>query len=533
MIREKIISDLSKTLEKLNFFSENLVITKPSLEKFGDYTTNVAFEISQKTNKQSPLDVAKKIEANFIKNDYLEKINVEQRGFINFYLKREFLQSQILEIISKKENYGISKIASGKKARVEFISGNPTGPLHIGNARGGPLGDSLARVLELVGYAVLREYIHNDVGGQVEKFGQSLFSKINKLEENSEYQGPYMKELAEKIGAVKTPTKAAQKGTELILAEILKTSADLGIKFDQIYKESDFFKSGKTKESITQLSKKGVVKEKDSAIWFAPNDEFLKDKKSVLVKSDGNYTYFANDIAYHQEKFNSNYDLIIDIFGSNHHGHIPRIKAAMATLGYDLSKLKFILYQFVRVKRGKKAVKMSKRAGDFVTASEVLEEVGKDAFRFFMLMNEPNTHIDFDLKTAKEKSEKNPVYYVQYAHARIKSVLEAAKKEFGDNLPKLDDSKVNLLNNQTEISLIKKLITFPELVEDISKNFQIHTLCYYSLNIAKDWHKFYEQHRIISSDKNLSTARLQLASAVATILSSSLNLLGVNAPSKM
>lgn len=527
MIREQIANDLRKACQKLRLSSQKVEMIHPSDPKFGDYSTNLPLQQQKHgwdKGWQSPEQIAKKIVETLGKPDYLEKIEIVAPGFINFFLSKSFLQSQVGQILEKRQSFTTLAIGKGKKARIEFVSANPTGPLHIGNARGGPIGDVIASILETVGYKVLREYLHNDIGGQVAKFGQSLSvaAKGESLE-NLEYKGSYISELAKIIG-VSTPETAAKKGVELMLTEIIADCVAMGVKFDKIYKESQFEEKF-TNETLKKLKDGGVLKEYQGAVWFAPNDQYLRDKEAVVVKSDGEKTYFANDIAYHNFKFTQGYDLVIDELGSGHDGHIPKLKSAISSLGHNLEKFKVVVHQNVRVKRGSEIIKMSKRAGNFVTAREVLDEVGRDAFRFFMLMSSSSTHMDFDLEQAVKKASDNPVYYVQYAHARICSILEKARSVREPNL--------SLLNHPAELGLIKQLIKLPEILIDISGNFQVQMLPNYALATATLFHKFYEQCRVISDDKDLTSARLGLLYATRIILSQSLKLLGVGAPEKM
>ncbi len=569
MVRDKIIQDLQKVATKLKLDADKISVDYPPNPKFGDYTTNLALQQPKRVSGrvwQSTMEIAKKITEAFGKPNYLEKIEIVPPGFINFFLSKKLLQSQVSEILRKKEEFAKVDLVKGKKVNIEFVSANPTGQLHIGNARGGPIGDTLANILKMTGFKVIREYYINDVGNQVETF-RKTWKKI--LEEENkdtliktlttigtpeqgpippnwyvDYQGAILRLMAWiirdsvtgehllNLSSVEQENLFKKKAKELlenkdpvgiVLKYIKKDLHDSGIEFDKWTYESLVMKKF-TKKTIAKLK---TVK-KEGALWFAPKDEFLKDRESVLVRSDGSFTYFANDIAYHENKFDRGYNFLIDIWGSGHHGHIPRIQAAMQALGFDVSKLKFILYQFVRVKRGNEIIRMSKRAGNFVTAREVLDEVGKDAFRFFMLMYDPATHMDFDLELAKKKSADNPVYYVQYAHARICSIFRKAKAESGTRSP--DYSR---LIHPAEIALIKQLIRLPEIIYDISQNFAVHRLANFSVETANVFHKFYEQCKVISKDYDLSKARLSLVFATKIIIAATLKLMGISAPERM
>jgi arginyl-tRNA synthetase len=528
MIREKIKNDLADAVKKLGVEVGEIELTRTTDVKLGDFSTNIALKIRREIN-QSPMEIAKKIADSIGSQPYIDKLDVKEPGFINVFVKREYWQDEVVNVLNAGDKYGSNEVGKGKKARVEFVSANPTGPLHFGNARGGPIGDVLASVLAFSGYDVIREYYHNDLGGQVEKLGDSIINVANGGKaEDQEYKGEYVSDLAKQIGKVRDSREAGQKAVEILLKAATSDSADLGIEFDKVYAESELINSGKTKSAIEELEKKGDLKKKNGAIWFAPSDEFLKDRETVVVKSDGNYTYFANDIAYHDLKFSENPDLVIDVFGANHHGHVPRLQAAILALGYDERKFHVILYQWVRFKSKGEVMKMSKRAGTFVTAREVLDEIGRDALRFFILTYDPSSPIDFDLDLAKEKSNKNPVYYVQYAHARISSILSKAQRQ-------TTNAKTNyeLLTTNYELDLIKQITRLPELVEDISRNFSVHQLTTYARGLADSFHLFYENCRVIGEKKELEEARIALITATKIALENALMLLGISAPDKM
>ncbi len=522
--------DLVRALKKVLNEEIEVIVEPPKNSTFGDYTTNIALSLAKKL-KKNPNEVAKDL-AQKLKAENIQGIGEIEvvGGFINFRLSNEYLHKQAQAIIKQGSKYGSSDLGKGKKASVEFISANPTGPLHIGNARGGPLGDVLSNVLEKVGYEVAREYLHNDVGGQVKKLGQTLYYAIHsdeKSEEELAYKGDYIKELASKLsGKVKKGAdfeEVGRMGVQILFEEIMSEVEKMGIKFDKVRKESDLRKD--VPRVLEELQKKSVLKEKDGALWFAPSDEFLKDRETVVKKSDGELTYFASDIVYHKEKFESGPDLVIDVLGGNHSGHVPRLQAAVKALGFDVSKFHVILYQFVRIKKGTEVVKMSKRAGDFVTAREVLDQVGKDAFRFFLLMTGPDTHMDFDIDLASLRSSENPVFSVQYAHSRMESIFKKAGK--------LVNPEFKLLKEEEELELLRKLVKFPEMILEISENFSVHWLTAYALELSNSFHKFYEAHKVISEDKDLTNARLSLVAATQIILKETLDLLGVSAPDHM
>ena len=539
-MKEKINSILVDLASEAGVKDVNFLVEIPKDQRNGDFSSNVALVLSKKLNS-NPFELAQGIVKKIQDKFEFEKIEAVKPGFINFYLSPKYLQDQVKKIIEEGSSYGSLILGNGRNVSVEFVSANPTGPLHIGNARGGPLGDTIANVLSKAGYSVTREYLHNDVGGQVERLGESIYFSLHQdqIKENYEiqYQGDYIKELAEQVeeslasddglSQEEFIEKAGKLAVELMLTEILKDCESMGIKYDKVRKESDL-----RKEVPAVLEKiQKFTKEKDGALWFAPNDEFLKDRETVVKKSDGNYTYFASDIAYHNEKMSKN-DFIIDILGSNHSGHVPRIVAVINALGYDPNNFRCILYQYVQLKRGNRILKMGKRYGTFVTVKEVIDEVGKDAFRFFLLTPRTQTHMDFDLELAKKKSSENPVFYVQYAYARIASIFVKNKESKIEN-GELEKVDLSPLSTFEEMNVIRYLTTFPYLVEEVANNLEVNAFVNYSVELANLFHKFYEANQVISKDEKLTQARLALLRATQITLKNTLDLLGVNVPEKM
>lgn len=544
MVKDKILQDLKKVVEDLDYPTTDIVLSISKNPQFGDYTTNVPLQLAKLDGvygKQSPKEIANQIVGHLSSLSYLEKVEVAGSGFINFFIKIEKLTQDLDEILKKGDDFGKSDFGKGKKARVEYVSANPTGPLHIGNARGGPIGDVIASVLEICGYEILREYIHNDVGEQVKALGATIKAKLHgNLATNNQYQGEYISELAKELENIedKSDEDVGKMAVNSLYEEIMVDIHQMGIKFDLVVRESELRKEAQT--ILEELKKGGVIKEKDGALWLAPNDEFLKDRETVVQKSDGGYTYFTADIVYHKLKFESGAAIIIDVFGSNHHGHVPRLQAAVSALGFDPKKMKFVLYQYVRVKRGTDIVKMSKRAGNFITAREVLEEVGVDAFRFYLLRFAPQTHMDFDLELVKQQSSSNPVYYVQYAHARMSNIIK--KYQISNikynNLPSAEQisnkTDYSLLKHPSELNLIKHLLYFPDLVLEIGKNLQVHHLTDYAITLADLFHKFYETCPVLQAEtRGLVNARLALVKGCKITLANALGLLGVSSPERM
>lgn len=536
---KEIYSILRQLASEMGIKEVVFLVEKPKDQSHGDLASNIALILS-KNIKKNPMevakDLAKKINSLGPTLDIFDKVEAVAPGFINFYFSKKYLAAKVQNIIQEGDSYGSLSFGKGKKASVEFVSANPTGPLHIGNARGGPLGDTIANVLAKAGYEVVREYLHNDVGGQVDRLGEAIYFQIHpdQKQENYEvqYQGEYIKELAQDVKEALAQDdglsqeefieKAGKIAVKIMLEEILKDCQLMGIKFDKVTKESDLRHI--VPEALEKIKKS--LKENEGALWFAPNDEFLKDRETVVKKSNGQFTYFAADIAYHNEKMMHS-DIVIDILGANHSGHVPRIQAVIKALGFDPGNLRVLLYQWIRLKRGDEIVKMSKRAGTFVTAREVLDEVGKDAFRFFLLTPRAQTHMDFDLELAKKKASENPVFYIQYAYTRICSIF---KKSDNKNFSGAD---VNLLKEPQELNLIRHLTKFPYLIEELAQSLEVNALTTYALDLANYFHKFYEVNQVISQDEKLTAARLALLKAAQITLKNTLDLLGVSAPEKM
>lgn len=486
------------------------VVTAPPSPTFGDLSSNLALVLAKELSGQ-PLVIASELAEKLKHHGDFTSVTVAPPGFVNIKLSGGALAAVMAETI--KPGYGTSNRFKGKRARVEFVSANPTGPLHIGNARGGPLGDTIGNVLAANGYTVLREYVHNDVGGQVNQLGEAIVGK------GEQYKGEYINELKSKI-KTDDPEQAGKEAVELLFKEIMGDCEAMGIRFDKVYKESDF-KASETQKVLDKLT----LRQHEGALWY----EVSGVRDTVVVRSTSEPTYFANDIAYHNLKFHEGYDLVIDVLGSNHHGHVPKLQKVIKDLGYDIKKFKAVLYQFVRVKRGNEVVKMSKRAGTFVTAREVLEEVGRDAFRFFMLLHDANTHMDFDLELAKKQSKDNPVYYVQYAAVRCKSILR--KTENGGRRTETD-SKFQITNAK-ERRLALQLAAYPDLVAELGETLAVHKLTHYAMKTAGLFHDFYETERVLDAPEPARSSRLLLCHATLTVLRGTLELLGVSVPEHM
>jgi arginyl-tRNA synthetase len=539
---EYIINELNNFLNKHNISDVKIILQKPKEEKFGDYAANIAMQLARHLHKK-PLDIAKEIiESIIIDPRYISKAEIAGQGFINFFSSDDYLFQQLDLLIKQGKNFGHTQSAKGKKAQIEFVSANPTGPLTIGHGRQAVLGDTLARLLESIGYDVTREYYFNNAGRQMRILGNSIRLRYMELIgkhvdfPEDHYQGKYIIDIAQtildKYGKdvdLENTDFFTKAGEENIFEDIKRTVKRLGFSFDVFYNEKSLYETGKIDSVVKELGNRGLTKEEDGALWFLTTKlGFEQDR--VLIKSSGEPTYRLPDMAYHIEKVKRGFDLIIDIFGADHIATFPDVLAAVKALGYDTEKIKVLIHQFVTLTEKGEKVKMSTRKANFVTLDELMDEVGVDVTRFFFLMRHMNAHLNFDLALAKTQSDENPVFYIQYAHARICSIIELGKER---GFESIDNAKLSLLNAAEEINLIKHLIDFPKQVEAAAINFEPHRLTNYLFETASLFHKFYTVCRVLSDDKSLSQARLSLIKAVRVVLANGLEILGISAPEHM
>ncbi|MBI2446421.1 MAG: arginine--tRNA ligase [Parcubacteria group bacterium] len=533
-----LLADITRKIAP-NFTGE-IVVKITENKNQGDYTSNVAFALSKILKKSSQIaaeELVKKLKFSTAGKKEFSKIEA-QNGFINFFLSENCLKHQLEEILRLKNKYGNSNIGKNCKTQIEFISANPTGPLTIGNGRGGFYGDVLANVLKTQGYKITREFYINDRGGQILALGRSIKLArgekldLEKTESENLYRGDYINALAEQIDKNLSVEETGQRAVDLILSTHIKpVIKKLGIKYNVWFSEKSLYKNGIYQRVMGDLMQKDLIYEADGATWMKTS-ELGDSEDRVLIKSNGDETYFMSDILYHLNKFEiRKFDKVIDVWGADHHGDMLRLSGVLKVLGVDLGRLIILLNQFVRLVLGGKEFKFSKRAGTFITLEELVDEVGLDATRFFFLMYSINTHMDFDLALAKERSQKNPVYYVQYAHARITSILVKIKNQ--KSKIKITNQNLKLLNTEPELNLMRKLIELPEILIDISKNYEVHRLPRYALELAREFHNFYEKERVITEDKNLTIARLSLVMATKIVLANTLNLMGIKSPDKM
>ena len=513
-------------------------------KRYGDYATNVAFWLS-KVLKKPPREIATKIAVN-LKHPFIEKVEVAGPGFINITMNEHWWHSIVKKILTLKEGYGQLSIGNGKRIQIEYVSANPTGPLHVGHGRGAAVGDSLARILKKAGYEVEREYYINDAGRQIRMLGESIWARCMELQgkevefPEDGYRGNYVVDLAKEAlrefpDILERPKDEAvevlaQWGKDKLLKQIVDDLRSFNVSFDSFFSEKSLHESGEVSKIIEELKAKGYIYEKDGALWFK-STAFGDEKDRVVVRATGEPTYFAADIAYHKNKMERGYDTCIDVWGADHHGYIPRVKASMAALGYNPERLKVLLIQMVNLLKNGEPVVLSKRAGEIITLRWLINEVGTDAARFIFLTRKCDSHLDFDIEIAKRQTEENPVFYVQYAHARVCSIKRTAQER---NITlSLNEPDLSLLKEEEEKELMRKLAQFPDVIENCAKTFEPHRLTYYLTELASLFHGYYNRFRVLTEDEALRNARFALCEAVRLVIKEGLNLLGVSAPEVM
>jgi arginyl-tRNA synthetase len=520
-------------------------LERPQNPEHGDYASSFPLKLARATGAK-PMAIAELLVGLMPPVPEVDSIVAAPPGFVNFKLKSQWLTRQITSILTAGEAYGNIDIGRGSRVQVEFVSVNPTGPLHVGHGRGAILGSTLASVLAAAGYQVEKEYYINDAGSQMDAFYRSLYARYQQcLGTETEipangYHGSYMIDLAKEIiaekgeGFLTLPESEAvsalgKLGLHKMIEQIKSDLELLGVTFDVWFSERTLYEKGQFQTAMSLLRQGGYMAEKENATWFM-STALGEDKDNVIIRSDGSPTYFGADIAYHYNKFiERKFDRVIDIWGADHQGHVPRMKAVVTALGINPDRLKIILSQMVTLRRGQETVRISKRTGDIITLREVVEEVGADACRFFFLSRTADSQMDFDLELAKKQSADNPVYYVQYAHARIASILRLAKERRID----YSDGDVSRLTSEPELTLIRQLLLLPELVETAAQTLEPHHLTYYAQDLATVFHSFYRDCRVISQDEALTKARLKLVAAAQTVLARALHLMGMTAPEKM
>jgi arginyl-tRNA synthetase len=552
MLKQELASCLEQALSEARQRGDlsastlpDVLIEHPQNPEHGDFASGLPLKLAR-AMKLSPMAVAEMILAHITPPPQVDRIWVAEPGFINFILRDDWLSQEVESVLAAGESYGDIKLGKGNKVQLEFVSVNPTGPLHVGHGRGAVLGSTLANVLTISGYTVEKEYYINDMGTQIDNFGRSLYGRYRQcLDKEADmppagYYGSYMIDLAKEIVQEQgdkylslpegeAVSQMAKVGTDKMLQGIKQDLALLNVVFDNWFSEKSLHQDGQYDRVMELLRSKGYMAKKENATWFE-SSALGEDKDNVLVRSDGSPTYFASDVAYHYNKFlERKFDQVIDIWGADHQGHVPRMKAVLKALGGDHERLKVIICQLVTLRRGKEIVKVSKRSGDIITLKEVIDEVGPDACRFIFLSRSADSQMDFDIELAKRQSADNPVYYVQYAHARIASILQLADQREID----CSQGDVSLLTTEPELTLIRRLILLPEIVEQVTVTLEPHHLPYYAQDLATVFHSFYKQCRVVSEDEALTRARLKLVKATQIALAKVLHLMGMSAPEKM
>jgi arginyl-tRNA synthetase len=548
----------------------SIVLEKPRQAEHGDYACNVALQLARAL-KRTPREIAARLVDALPASPYLEKAEVAGAGFINLFLKRSFKQQVVNRILEAGAAYGTGLRGQRKKVQVEFVSANPTGPLHVGHGRGAAYGASLANVLAAAGFDVRREFYVNDFGRQMDILALSTWLRYLELCGEAvpfppnAYQGEYVRSMARAIHAehgarlrhgvgifaaalaepdeelrldamIESAKRALGAGFETVhrfaldvqLADCHSDLAEFGVTFDEWYSERSLYDTGRVERALKRLEERGHLYEQDGAKWFR-SSRYGDEKDRVVRRENGQYTYFASDIAYHLDKFERGFDIAIDIWGADHHGYIARVKGALAALGLDPQRLTIALVQFAVLYRGGERVSMSTRSGEFVTLRELRNEVGNDAARFFYVLRKADQHLDFDLDLAKSQSTENPVYYVQYAHARVCSVLE----QWGGDAAELAGADVAALLAEHETALLALLLEYPDAVENAARDFAPHLVAFYLRELAAAFHSYYNATRLLVDDESVKRARLALAAAVRQVVRNGLALLGVSAPDRM
>ena len=526
----------------------DILVERPAKPENGDFATSLPLRLARAT-RINPLQLAETLVQYIATGEEVDRVVASPPGFINFYLRDSWVQQQLEEVRRAGPEFGNVDIGGQKRVMVEFVSVNPTGPVHVGHTRGAVLGSVLANILAAAGYDVTREYYINDAGSQMDAFYRSVFTRYKQaLGQTAEmpangYAGQYINDLAQEILDAQGPYFAeleegqalqeiGEVAREKMIAQIRDDLSKIGVVFDSWFSEGSLFRSGEYDLSVQMLRDKGYLSEREGALWFN-SSQLGDDKDNVVVRSTGEPTYFASDIAYHRNKFiERSFDMVVDIWGADHQGHVARMKSAIAALGIDASQFTVLLFQLVTLKRGTKVVRVSKRAGEFVTLRELADEVGADACRYFFLARTPSTQMEFDLELAKRESSENPVYYIQYAHARNASILNLARSQDID----WSAGDVGLLTDPSELALMRAMIRLPELVAAMARSLEPHHLPHYAMDLATAFHWFYENCRVISSDPNdgdITLARLKLVESAQIVFRRTLELMGMSAPDRM
>ena len=525
-----------------------IVVEKPKDEKMGDFSTNVAMTLAR-SERKNPKVIAESV-ARYLKNgsNDLSQVEIAGPGFINLKMSNEFFLQRLRSAVKQGDDFGQTDVGQGTKVMIEFVSANPTGPLHVGHGRGAAVGDALGRILKKAGYDLSAEYYINDVGNQMNFLGRSTWLRYRELLGEviefpaDHYRGEYIKDIANEIIEQKRdeflnlPEEECipffrKYATDNILQGIQKDLAEFRVTFDNWFSEQSLYDDNSVEKAIEWLKGKGHIYEKDGAVWLK-SSAFNDDKDRVLVKKTGEKTYFCSDIAYHQNKINRGFKKIINLMGADHHGYVPRMEAVLQAMGDDNKIFKILLIQFVSLLRAGEKISMSTRAGEFETLRDVVSEVGVDVARYYFLMRSSDTHLEFDLELAKKENSENPVFYIQYAHARICSIFRTAEeKSVVLDIP--NEVDLSLLVEEEEFGIIRAVLAFPEIVEKSARALEVHRISHYLLDMVSRFHGYYSRHRVISDDKALTLARLFLLDAIRITIRNGFELMGISSPEKM
>lgn len=547
-MKEYLTELIGNSLAKAGFEPREVHFDTPKEEKFGDLSTNIAMLLA-KEMKQPPRAVAQKI-LDSMETDpaKISKVEIAGAGFINFFMSDEYFKSSVHEILAKGDSYGKSDLNAGRTSNIEWISANPTGPLHTGHGRNACLGKAIANLMEWTGYSVTREYYYNDAGNQMNNLARSVYARYMQIMDPSfgfpedGYAGDYVKDIARKIYDEKGESLKqkfdrdffAEEGEKHLFGMIRGTLEKMGIKHDVFFNESSLYEDGTIDATVTALREKGMAYDREGAVWLKMDESegFQKDK--VIVKSTGEPTYRLPDMAYHIHKLKRGFDLVVDIFGSDHGDTYREVLYGVKSLGYDNSRIKVIIHQMVTFRMGDESVKMSKRSDKVYSLDELINDIGVDATQFFFIMRGANTHLDFDISLAKDKSEKNPVYYLQYAHARICGILRNAAEHLGFSESSLAEMSFSLSANEDELRLLKVLGRFPGEVESAASTFEPHKIIIYLNELAESFHRFYHNNRIVdAANRDLSMQRIMLCVAARQVFRNAFGIIGVSAPERM
>ncbi len=547
-VKQTLVEEIEASIKKAELASDipEIKIEIPKDVKNGDYSTNIAMVLT-KIAKRNPREIAQAIVDHLdASKAHVKKVDIAGPGFINFYLDNQYLTDIIPEAIQKGDQFGKAEESKNKNILLEYVSANPTGDLHIGHARNAAVGDTLANILIAAGYHVTREYYINDAGNQISNLARSIETRFFEALGDDSHEMPedgyngkdiveIGKDLADKHPEIKDYSDDErlktfrQLGVDYEMSKLKKDLSDFNTHFDNWFSETSLYEKGEIKEVLAKMNELGYTYEADGATWLRTSD-FKDDKDRVLIKKDGNYTYFLPDIAYHFDKVQRDNDILIDLMGADHHGYINRLKASLETFGVDSDRLEIQIMQMVRLMQNGEEVKMSKRTGNAITLREIMDEVGVDAARYFLTMRSPDTHFDFDMELAKEQSQDNPVYYAQYGHARICSILKQAKEQGIDISTDVDFSKIT---NEKAIELLKKVAEFEPTIESAADSRAPHRMTNYIQDLASHFHKFYNAEKVLTDDIEKTKAHIALVEAVRITLNNALALVGVSAPESM